>query len=45
MKKDKDGNFQKCKARWVLKGFQDKQKNIQQTALQHLVQVSGVQPN
>ena len=31
MKKDKDGNFQKCKARWVLKGFQDKQKNTQQT--------------
>ena len=26
VKKDKDGNFQKCKARWVLKGFQDKQK-------------------
>ena len=23
VKKDKDGNFQKCKARWVLKGFQD----------------------
>ena len=31
VKKDKDGNFQKCKARWVLKGFQDKQKNTQQT--------------
>eukprot|EP00438_Fugacium_kawagutii_P016553 Skav230614 [mRNA] locus=scaffold3185:55857:56351:+ [translate_table: standard] len=31
VKKDKDGNFQKCKARWVLKGFQDKQKNSQQT--------------
>eukprot|EP00435_Cladocopium_sp_Y103_P033159 s1063_g8.t1 len=31
VKKDKDGNFQKCKARWVLKGFQDKQKNPQQT--------------
>jgi hypothetical protein len=30
-KKDKDGNFQKCKARWVLKGFQDKQKNTQPT--------------
>ena len=30
-KKDKDGNLQKCKARWVLKGFQDKQKNTQQT--------------
>ena len=27
VKKDKDGNFQKCKARCVLKGFQDKQKN------------------
>ena len=31
VKKDKDVNFQKCKARWVLKGFQDKQKNTQQT--------------
>eukprot|EP00435_Cladocopium_sp_Y103_P039603 s108_g10.t1 len=31
VKKDKDGNFQNCKARWVLKGFQDKQKNPQQT--------------
>ena len=31
VKKDKDGNFQTCKARWVLKGFQDKQKNTQQT--------------
>ena len=31
VKKDKDGNFQKCKARWVLKGFQDKQKNTQRT--------------
>eukprot|EP00435_Cladocopium_sp_Y103_P076170 s9_g79.t2 len=30
-KKDKDGDFQKCKARWVLKGFQDKQKNSKQT--------------
>ena len=30
VKKDKGGNFQKCKARWVLKGFQDKQKNTQQ---------------
>eukprot|EP00435_Cladocopium_sp_Y103_P048937 s573_g14.t1 len=31
VKKDEDGNFQKCKARWALKGFQDKQKNSQQT--------------
>ena len=31
VKKDKDGTFQKCKAKWVLKGFQDKQKNTQQT--------------
>ena len=30
-KKDKDGNFQKCKARWVLKDFQHKQKNTQQS--------------
>ena len=33
VKKDKDGNFLKCKARWVLKGFQDKQKDSQQTDL------------
>ncbi len=26
LKWDKDGNFIKCKARWVLRGFQDKQK-------------------
>ena len=25
VKRDKDGNFQKCKARWVLRGFQDAQ--------------------
>ena len=31
VKKDKDGNFLKCKARWVLKGFQDKQKDSEQT--------------
>ena len=31
VKKDKDGHFLKCKARWVLKGFQDKQKDSQQT--------------
>ena len=31
VKKDKDGKFLKCKARWVLKGFQDKQKDSQQT--------------
>ena len=31
VKKDKDGKFLKCKARWVLKGFQDKQKYDQQT--------------
>ena len=30
-KTDKDGTFLKCKARWVLKGFQDKQKDTQQT--------------
>ena len=30
-KTDKDGNFLKRKARWVLKGFQDKQKDTQQT--------------
>ena len=31
VKKDKDGKFLKCKARWVLKGFQAKQKDTQQT--------------
>ena len=29
LKRDKDGNFLKTKARWVLRGFQDKQKNDQ----------------
>ena len=28
---DMKDNFEKCKARWVLRGFQDKQKNDQQT--------------
>ena len=36
VKKDKDGNFQKCKARWALKGFQDIQKNTQQTGATQL---------
>ena len=31
VKRDRDGNFQKCKARWVLRGFQDQQKDAQQT--------------
>ena len=31
IKKDKDRNFLKCKARWALKGFQDRQKDTQQT--------------
>ena len=31
IKRDKDGNFVKCKARWVLRGFQDTQKDTQQT--------------
>ncbi|CAE7945371.1 RE2 [Symbiodinium sp. KB8] len=31
LKRDKDGKFLKCKARWVLRGFQDRQKDIQQT--------------
>ena len=30
VKYDKEGKFQKCKARWVLRGFQDKQKHDQQ---------------
>ena len=29
--RDRDGKFQKCKARWVLRGFQDRQKHAQQT--------------
>ena len=28
---DKQGNYLKAKARWVLRGFQDKQKEYQQT--------------
>ncbi len=31
IKRNKDGTFQKCKARWVLRGFQDKQQWDQQT--------------
>ena len=31
VKREKYGKFVKCKARWVLKGFQDKQKLDQQT--------------
>ena len=31
LKQDKDGNFLKTKAQWVLRGFQEKQKNDQQT--------------
>ena len=31
IKRDMDGKFQKCKARWVLRGFQDRQKHEQQT--------------
>ena len=31
IKTDQNGNFLKCKARWVLRGLQDKQKNDQQT--------------
>ena len=31
VKRDKDGKFVKCKARWVLQGFLDKQKDDQQT--------------
>ena len=30
-KRDKEGKFLKCKARWVLRGFQDRQKDYQQT--------------
>ena len=31
IKTDKQGNFLKAKARWVLRGFQDKQKEYQHT--------------
>ena len=31
VKRDRDGKFQKCKARWVLRGFQDRRKDAQQT--------------
>ena len=31
IKTDKQVNFLKAKARWVLRGFQDKQKDDQQT--------------
>ena len=31
IKTDKQGNFLRAKARWVLKGFQDKQKDYLQT--------------
>ena len=31
IKRKGDGSFEKCKARWVLRGFQDKQKLDQQT--------------
>ena len=31
IKRTKDGYFDKCKARWVLRGFQDKQRHEQQT--------------
>jgi hypothetical protein len=31
VKRDKEGNFQKSKARWVLRGFQDTQRFDQQT--------------
>lgn len=31
VKNDKDGKFLRCKVRWVLKSFQDKQKDSQQT--------------
>ena len=31
LKRDKDGNFLKGKARWVLRGFLDRQKDTQQT--------------
>ena len=31
VKTDKQGNFLRAKARWVLRGFQDKQKDYQQT--------------
>ena len=43
LKRDKDGNFLKTKARWVLRGFQDKQKNDQQIVLLHPGVASALQ--
>ena len=31
VERDRDGKFQKCKARWVLRGFQNRQKDAQPT--------------
>ena len=31
IKRDKEGNFEKCKARWVFRGFLDRQGNTIQT--------------
>ena len=31
VKRHKDGNFLQCKARWVLRGFEDRQKKAQQS--------------
>ena len=36
IKNDKNGNFEKCKARWVLRGFQDRQNMINKQIHQHL---------
>ena len=47
IKTDKQDNFLRAKARWVLRGFQDKQKEYQQTdpACFHKTRISLVLPN
>ena len=42
---DKQGNFLQAKARWVLRGFQDKQKEYQQTDSPASTRISDELPN
>ena len=44
IKRDKEGNFVKCKARWVLRGFQDSQRYTQQTDSPPLLGQVSVSP-
>ena len=47
IKTDKQGNFLRAKARWVLRGFQDKQKEYLQTdsACSHKTRIWDELPN